>query len=1050
MEDFNFKIRIKEAFVLFVSIILLTSTFPIIGGEGEADDYKTILLPENKLYEPGDLVTLEVRFFKKDVLTVPDDINVTLGYEWNPVRYVEVDLNDTRVETGVFRISFILTEEDVENYPGDFPVTVTCSKSESRSENSDSVTTYLRRKGDGTNFEIRISVDKPRFNAGDTVRFTVELLNNSEHVSPDSFMSRTLTVNGKIQGITLEQDGIGRYHYDYTAPEGTESREIQLEVQVRYKDRQYWSQTNQGWAFLRYYQVWFHKKEETRGLEGVLADIGVSDEKGKAIVADMFVKYWYNDGGGNVIKKNVTGVTGEDGLMEIELNLTEIAPGSNIDVLVWANGSGTRATYQQWAHTTFFQLGIQSPGNWGLSVVQHGPWWIQGDTTVEMEYSAYYDGDPLPNHDIYYYFFTSPWSAGFLPPEVEFSELYAVGMSTTDSQGRFTVQLPTPPYTSNIEGWFKAEFNESRSGTFWESSSTYPWVNHWYEVGEDMTVTVDNFGVGKEATVTVRRSGVDGGYGGVSVLPIPTATTPEEVYNILTDPFPEWRLMNQVFLDRDEKFEGNQYTRKLGIPEFFPENMYLMVTAGMGFDQPFGTRGAETPFLYLILLAFFIFSVSGTGIWSLGGGGSGGDPKLKVSSDAPSSINSDEAKKIGAIIFRNPPVEGADATIEVTGSGSVDNDSAESNENGEVFFTLRAYNITNEDSSITLWINATRDGYQDVTYRKEITVIAYIEPQVDVTDPQTVDLADDNSATVVSGIEGEVTINVVNESQPDSNDPDAVGIYINITKTGSGKLHWMNITIDYDQIPNDIEPERLRIFYWDEENQEWKRAENSGVDNTNKKIWANVTHLTIFAPREAQGDITPPTIDHTIVTTARKAQKIEIKASITDDGDGVQKAELYYRKNGNRVYKKLEMTNDGNIYSAEIPGTDVYLEGVEYYIKASDGNNSATVPTNINNPYSITVSEKAKDKDDDDEGNKAAFWVLFILLIILFVALITIDQWSDKLKILESQERSLKSQEEISTESKMRVEKQETSETKTEGSVDAPEEKMENQSKKQE
>ena len=38
--------------------------------------------------------------------------------------------------------------------------------------------------------------------------------------------------------------------------------------------------------------------------------------------------------------------------------------------------------------------------------------------------------------------------------------------------------------------------------------------------------------------------------------------------------------------------------------------------------------------------------------------------------------------------------------------------------------------------------------------------------------------------------------------------------------------------------------------YWNEDNKKWIVIENSGVDTKNKIVWGNITHLTIFAPRE--------------------------------------------------------------------------------------------------------------------------------------------------------------------------------------------------------
>jgi len=106
-------------------------------------------------------------------------------------------------------------------------------------------------------------------------------------------------------------------------------------------------------------------------------------------------------------------------------------------------------------------------------------------------------------------------------------------------------------------------------------------------------------------------------------------------------------------------------------------------------------------------------------------------------------------------------------------------------------------------------------------------------------------------------------------------------------------------------------------------------------------------------------------------------KEIEIKAKVKDSGDGVKEVTLHYRKVGNTQYKPLTLTKDGDTYKGTIPASDVYIEGIEYYIRATDGNNSATDPADQNKPHLINVKEK-KD-DDDDKGFLPGFELMFII-----------------------------------------------------------------------
>lgn len=128
--------------------------------------------------------------------------------------------------------------------------------------------------------------------------------------------------------------------------------------------------------------------------------------------------------------------------------------------------------------------------------------------------------------------------------------------------------------------------------------------------------------------------------------------------------------------------------------------------------------------------------------------------------------------------------------------------------------------------------------------------------------------------------------------------------------------------------------------------------------------------------------------------------KHTISATITDAEDGVQGATLNYRKTGNSQYVSIAMIKEGGTYSATIPAVQVSLAGIEYYISATDGNNSATDPADQNQPHSIAISEKTDD--DDDDGSNVLIWLLFIFLIVLFAGILTVNMWSDKFGMFQS------------------------------------------------
>lgn len=101
-------------------------------------------------------------------------------------------------------------------------------------------------------------------------------------------------------------------------------------------------------------------------------------------------------------------------------------------------------------------------------------------------------------------------------------------------------------------------------------------------------------------------------------------------------------------------------------------------------------------------------------------------------------------------------------------------------------------------------------------------------------------------------------------------------------------------------------------------------------------------------------DTTAPVIVHIPVTEVHLTKDLEIKATVTDDRT-VQYVKLYHRVKGTTEYTESYMTKEGDIYSKTILSKDLKLEGIEYYIEASDGKNMPTSPAKKENPYKVLV-----------------------------------------------------------------------------------------------
>ena len=321
---------------------------------------------------------------------------------------------------------------------------------------------------------------------------------------------------------------------------------------------------------------------------------------------------------------------------------------------------------------------------------------------------------------------------------------------------------------------------------------------------------------------------------------------------------------------------------------------------------------------------------------------------LQIETDIPDTIISEEQKEISITVSSNEPLEDAEVSIEIEGSAEIDKSFDKTDENGTIIFTLTAQKVTDKDKTVTIWINATKDGYEKEKYKKiftvkkvaelkklaithdkpdyfvskrydEITIIiksennpsTYIDLTIDVIDgegeidkysgksdksgtfkfkftapkveketensilvkaskkgyennqiifnitikPQIIRniekiLEDGGKVILKALIIGEGDIKIKSTSSPDFDNPEGIGIYLDIS-LNDGNLEWCYIKIIYDNIPEKIKPGNLKLYYWNDDKDIWVLTEKTGVETLDNYVWANVTHLTIFAPRDS-------------------------------------------------------------------------------------------------------------------------------------------------------------------------------------------------------
>jgi len=104
-------------------------------------------------------------------------------------------------------------------------------------------------------------------------------------------------------------------------------------------------------------------------------------------------------------------------------------------------------------------------------------------------------------------------------------------------------------------------------------------------------------------------------------------------------------------------------------------------------------------------------------------------------------------------------------------------------------------------------------------------------------------------------------------------------------------------------------------------------------------------------------DEVAPVIDHEAVTEGVLDTAVDISAEISDNNEVVL-ARVFYRRGGDTEFSYTDLTLDsGETYTGSIPAAFVTERGLDYYLWASDGINSVSLPVDgPEDPFNIAVT----------------------------------------------------------------------------------------------
>ena len=142
--------------------------------------------------------------------------------------------------------------------------------------------------------------------------------------------------------------------------------------------------------------------------------------------------------------------------------------------------------------------------------------------------------------------------------------------------------------------------------------------------------------------------------------------------------------------------------------------------------------------------------------------------------------------------------------------------------------------------------------------------------------------------------------------------------------------------------------------------------ENSFLDENaepGKTYWYTYTVvLTDFSESNPAGKVTAtamdtmsPSLYHTPVNQGYAENNLVISCTASDNM-AIASVMLYYRTVGSDTWKSLAMSKVNDKYSATVFGSELTLDGIEYYIVASDGLNTVSKGT-ADAPYTVVIKD---------------------------------------------------------------------------------------------
>jgi hypothetical protein len=203
---------------------------------------------------------------------------------------------------------------------------------------------------------------------------------------------------------------------------------------------------------------------------------------------------------------------------------------------------------------------------------------------------------------------------------------------------------------------------------------------------------------------------------------------------------------------------------------------------------------------------------------------------------------------------------------------------------------------------------------------------------------------------------------------------------------GTGQLVWANISFTYTaQLLGQLKPEELQVYWWDTQGKTWMSTDHGGVITAQNLVWANVTHLTVFAPRAQTVPVIVPASDTTAPTVSIVYPSNQ--ASIVQGS-----VKLVGQASDNKGLFSVQVKVDSGTWVDVLVPTGAQSAGWVYDMNLGTGKHTISVRAkdqagNVGTVTSITLNIT---KEKTETGGVSMMNILGAIMALIIVALVVL------------------------------------------------------------